>query len=356
MQTTFAMVSWWISHTRQRLRERSRGRRRKLYVSCPYLCVYASLYQTPSHSFTHLILYNTQPKKKKKKSTAPKKSDGKKRSRSESDGLDEKVGSSTTNKEEESEEELPLGYEDSKPASKPEAECIVLDYSDDDKPIVVSCLNLCNMIYLLYDTSHLYLVSSDRKQESSSKPSTSLVNGNELSNVKAKNQLKSDAASSTSLKSDANPGSAMKSDPEYWADVAKFQKETEDLKKEKKETYAEFRDAPDSDDDSESEDMSDEESIPNRSFKRLKRVYEIGDEAHTDDMDLQQSRSDKVQYFSSLNIGDGAFLKRSSGRWEFTRISSKRANIIAFKAGDDGYKFVDTTIESHFDILRKKKI
>ena len=99
-----------------------------------------------------------------------------------------------------------------------------------------------------------------------------------------------------------------------------------------------------------------EESIPTRSFKRLKRHYEIGDEAHTDDMDLQQSRSDKVQYFSSLNIGDGAFLWRSSGRWEFTRIISKRANIIAFKAGDKGYKFADTTIESHFDILRKKKI
>ena len=77
----------------------------------------------------------------------------------------------------------------------------------------------------------------------------------------------------------------MKSDPEYWADVAKFQKETEDLKKEKKETYAEFRDAPDSDDDSESEDMSEdsdddsesedmstnEESIPTRSFKRHKK-------------------------------------------------------------------------------------
>ena len=81
--------------------------------------------------------------------------------------------------------------------------------------------------------------------------------------------------------------------------------------------------------------------------------YLVGDEALPHDMDLHQSRSDKAGYFSSLNVGDGAFVKRTSGRWEFTRIIAKIGNTIFFQAGD-GWKPVDITIETTFDILRKK--
>jgi len=81
--------------------------------------------------------------------------------------------------------------------------------------------------------------------------------------------------------------------------------------------------------------------------------YLVGDEALPHDMDLQQSRSEKVAYFSSLNVGDGAFIKRTSGRWEFTRIIAKIENTVFFQAGD-GWKPADITIETTFDILRKK--
>lgn len=92
--------------------------------------------------------------------------------------------------------------------------------------------------------------------------------------------------------------------------------------------------------------------------------YLVGDKALSHDMDLKQTKSDKVDYFSSLSVGDGAFVKRNSGIWEYAEFVEKKGNKIFFNVeqkmvldgSSDTYigRMSDLSSDTSVDRLRKK--
>ena len=81
-------------------------------------------------------------------------------------------------------------------------------------------------------------------------------------------------------------------------------------------------------------------------------------------MDLDQTKSDKVDYFSSLSVGDSAFIKRNSGSWEYAEFVEKKGNKIFFNVeqkmvldgSTDTYigRMSDLSMGANVDRLRKK--
>jgi len=92
--------------------------------------------------------------------------------------------------------------------------------------------------------------------------------------------------------------------------------------------------------------------------------YLVGDKPLSHDMDLEQTKSDKVDYFSSLSVGDGAFIKRNSGSWEYAEFVEKKGNKIFFNVeqkmvldgSTDTYigRMLDLSEGTSVDLLCKK--